>query len=109
MTSHQFIVAMITVPSEEIGVKISESLLEKKLAACVNILPSINSLYTWQGKICNDKEILLIIKTRADFFESEFVDTVKALHPYDEPEIIALPILMGSETYLKWIRAVTKE
>jgi periplasmic divalent cation tolerance protein len=103
----QYLVVLITAASKEEGQRISTALLEKRLAACVNIVAPINSLYTWEGKINNDEEVLLIAKTRADLFEDEFMPTVKSLHSYEVPEIIALPIVMGSKAYLDWIQEVT--
>lgn len=107
--STDYIVVLITVPSKDVANKISDLLLEKKLAACANIVSSINSLYTWQGKMNDDEEALMIVKTRANLFEREFIDAVKSVHPYDVPEIIALPIIMGSKSYLDWIGAETKQ
>jgi len=103
----QYIVVLITVPSKEVGRKVSEALLEKKLAACVNIVPAINSLYNWQGKPQDDEECLLLVKTRASIFEEQFVPAVRSVHPYEVPEIIALPIIMGLRSYLDWIKAET--
>lgn len=97
------IVALITAPSEEVGREIAGALLEKKLAACVNILPGLRSLYKWKGETCDDAEVLLIAKTRAEIFQEGFVPAVRAVHPYEVPEIIALPITMGLQSYLDWI------
>jgi periplasmic divalent cation tolerance protein len=97
------IVVLITVPSEEIAEKITNALLVQKLAACVNIVAPIRSLYTWEDKICDDEEMLLIVKSRVELFENHLVPAVLAAHPYEVPEIIALPILMGSNNYLDWI------
>ncbi|MCJ7659374.1 MAG: divalent-cation tolerance protein CutA, partial [Anaerolineales bacterium] len=94
------IVVLITVPSKDIAEKIASALLEQNLAACVNIAAPIHSLYTWENKICEDEEMLLIIKSRAELFENRLVPAVQAAHPYEVPEIIALPILMGSKSYL---------
>ncbi len=103
MTRH--IVVFITAPSTEVGEQIAEALLAAKLAACVNIVPAIHSLYTWQGETHNDAEVLCIAKTTAAAFEGNFIPAVKAVHPYEVPEIIALPIVMGSPAYLNWIDA----
>ncbi len=103
-----FIVVIITAPSQEVGEKIAAELLARKLAACVNIAPGILSIYTWQGKVQNDREALLVVKTRTDLFEREIVPVVKALHPYEVPEIMALPVMMGSQSYLDWIAAETE-
>jgi periplasmic divalent cation tolerance protein len=102
------IVVLITAPSKEVGKQIARALLEKELAACVNIISSIDSIYTWEGKICNDEEVLLVVKSRAELFENQLVPAVQAIHPYRVPEIIALPIKMGAKSYLDWIEAVTK-
>ena len=106
--NNKFIVVLITVPSKEVGVKISETLVQKKLATCVNIVSPINSLYIWQGKVANDEEVLLIVKSREELFENELIPVVKSVHPYEVPEIIALPIIMGSKDYLDWIQSETK-
>jgi periplasmic divalent cation tolerance protein len=103
----QFILVMITAPSEETAREIAQALLEKKLAACVNLVPSIRSLYSWDGAVNDDNEILMIVKSRAALFESHLVPAVQQLHPYDVPEIIAVPIMMGSQSYLDWIAEVT--
>jgi len=97
------IVVLITVPSKEVGEQVSNALLEQNLAACVNIVAPIRSLYTWENKICDDEEMLLIAKSRAELFENQLVPAVQAIHPYEVPEIIALPIFMGSKSYLDWI------
>jgi len=102
------IVVLITAPSKEVGKQIARALLEQELAACVNIISSIDSLYTWEGKICDDEEVLLVVKSRAELFEDQLVPAVQAIHPYQVPEIIALPIKMGAKSYLDWIEAVTK-
>lgn len=101
------IVVLITAPSEEVGRGIAQALLDNKLAACVNIVAPINSLYLWRGDINDDEEVLLIVKSRAELFEQGLIPTVKEVHPYDVPEIIALPILLGDQDYLDWIEAET--
>jgi periplasmic divalent cation tolerance protein len=101
----EHIVVLITAPSKEVGTEIAHALLEQKLAACVNIVSPINSLYTWKGETCSDEEVLLFVKTKAAIFGDKFVPAVQAVHPYDVPEIIALPIIMGSKSYLDWIDA----
>ena len=105
----QAILVISTVPSMDIGKQIANALLEKRLAACINILPSVNSLYTWQGKTADDEEFMLIIKSWERLFSEQLVPAIKLIHPYEIPEIIALPIIMGSEDYLDWMRKVTGE
>lgn len=102
-----YILVLITVPSLETGKKIAEELVNQRLAACVNILPHIRSLYVWEGKLCDDEEALLICKTRSSLFEERFLPTVKLLHPYEVPEIIALPITRGLPAYLEWVAQTT--
>ncbi len=97
------VVSFVTVPSEEEGGKLAKGLVESKLAACVNIIPSIRSIYFWEGKVCDDKEGLLIIKTKRELFE-KMSQWVQANHSYDVPEVISLPVNDGSQKYLDWVR-----
>ena len=82
--------------------RIARALVERRLAACVNILPQIRSIYRWQGKIEDAAEILLLIKTSAERFPA-VRDAIRELHSYDVPECICLPITDGSPDYLKWL------
>lgn len=97
----------ITAPSEEEAVKISKTLVEEKLAGCINIVKNIRSIYSWQGKIEDESECLLIIKTKSDLYE-ELEKRAKELHSYSVPEIIGFKIKKGSESYLNWLNEVTK-
>jgi periplasmic divalent cation tolerance protein len=96
------IVVLITASSEEEGHKIAKLLVNERKAACVNIVPGVDSLFRWKGKIDSARESLLLVKTRASLF-SEIISLVKETHSYEVPEIIALPIIGGSEDYLKWL------
>ncbi len=100
------IVVFVTCSSKEEASKIAHSLVQERLAACVNILSPIRSIYRWEGKICDDEEWLLIIKTQKQKFE-ELEKKVRSLHSYSVPEIIALPIIQGSSSYLEWLTEVT--
>lgn len=102
-----YLVVLITAPSSDVAKQIARALVEQKLVACVNVVPAVSSVYLWQGQLCDDQEALLIAKTRAALFAEKLVPAIKALHPYQVPEIIALPIVMGSEDYLTWIDQVT--
>jgi periplasmic divalent cation tolerance protein len=102
-----YVVVLITAPSKEVGRKVARHLVENKLAACVNIVAPIESIYFWEGEIQEDNEVLLFAKTRSDLVESALIPAVKSVHPYDIPEIIALPIQAGSKSYLDWIRDST--
>jgi periplasmic divalent cation tolerance protein len=97
-----YIIALCTCPNEDTGTKIAEALVDGKIAACVNIVPGLKSVYRWQGKICRDAEVLLIIKTEAGKY-TELESAVRKLHPYEVPEIVAIPIVQGYEKYLEWI------
>jgi periplasmic divalent cation tolerance protein len=96
------IVVLITTGGEEEARKIAELLVTEKKAACVNIVPRVDSLFRWKGKIESARESLLLVKTRASLL-SEIISLVKQVHSYEVPEIIALPIIGGSEEYLKWL------
>lgn len=95
------IVVLITAGSEEAH-KIAKLLVKKKKAACVNILPEVDSLFWWKGKMDSARESLLLVKTRASLFP-EIVNLVREIHSYEVPEIIALPIIAGNEDYLRWL------
>jgi periplasmic divalent cation tolerance protein len=101
------VVVLVTCGSEEEALKIANALVEDHLAACVNLVAPIRSVYRWEGKIWDEKECLLIIKTQKHRFE-ELEKKVKSLHSYSVPEIISLPITEGSLAYLDWIRENTK-
>ncbi len=96
------IVVLITAPNNEEAMRIAELLVKKRLAACVQVLPEMQSIYVWKGEVQREKEVLLLAKTtRANFPELE--REVRAIHSYETPEIIALPITEASEPYLKWL------
>lgn len=101
------IVIFITCKNKPEAEAIANKLLEEKMIACANIVSGIQSMYWWEGKVNTDQEVLMIIKTRKILFP-KIVKTVKNLHSYTVPEIIALPITAGSADYLKWINASTK-
>jgi periplasmic divalent cation tolerance protein len=98
----EFIVALVTVGSADEGDRLARALVESRLAACVNRLKAVQSIYRWQGKIESSEEVLLIVKTRRDLFE-RLKEKIQQLHSYQVPEIIALPIIEGSENYLRWL------
>lgn len=95
-------IVLITAPNRESGRQIALRLVEEHLAACVNLLPGVTSFYRWEGKLNEDEEVLLICKTRRECFE-RLQAAVRAVHPYQVPEIIALPLTDGLEAYLRWI------
>jgi periplasmic divalent cation tolerance protein len=96
------IVVFVTCGSEEEALKIAHSLVEERVAACVNLISPVRSIYRWEGKIWDEKEWILIIKTQKESFEG-LERKVKSLHSYSVPEIIGLPIVEGSSSYLQWL------
>ncbi len=106
MTYNNFGVVLVTASSQEEAQKIATVLVEEKLAGCVNITP-VSSLYSWEGKINCDQEWQLIIKTDLTKF-AQLEAKISEIHSYTVPEIIALPIINGSQSYLDWLQSVTR-
>jgi periplasmic divalent cation tolerance protein len=102
------IIVLITASSEEEAAKIGSALVDEHLAACVNIVPGVRSLFFWEGKTQDGRELLLICKSRQTLLE-RIIARVKSLHSYTVPEVIALPVAGGSEDYLRWLREATRE
>ena len=96
------VVVLITTSSEEEAHKIAELLVNRRKAACVNIVPGVDSLFWWNEKLDSAHESLMLVKTRAALLP-EIVNLVKGVHSYTVPEIIALPIIGGNQDYLEWI------
>ncbi|RPI33577.1 MAG: divalent-cation tolerance protein CutA [Nitrospiraceae bacterium] len=103
----EYIIVFVTAASEEEGARIGQTIVGERLAACVNIIRSIRSIYRWQGRIEDGQEILLIIKTKGLLFE-DLKKRVKELHSYSVPEIIAFPVVGGDEQYLNWLGEETR-
>lgn len=103
---NEYMLVKTTVSDQETGEKIASALLEKRLAACVTICAEALSLYWWKGEIARDREYQLIIKTRAALY-SKLEAEIIAVHPYEVPEIIALPVQAGNSKYLDWIASET--
>jgi periplasmic divalent cation tolerance protein len=97
-----YLVVLVTVGSSEEAHKVADELLNQRRAACVNVVPGVSSLFWWQGRLDSAHENLLIIKTKASQLK-EIVTLVSQIHSYDVPEIIALPIIGGSQDYLDWV------
>ncbi|GAB6947095.1 divalent-cation tolerance protein CutA [Vulcanisaeta sp. JCM 16161] len=102
MGEGDYIVVFVTVPNKDVGFEIARSLINNRLAACVNIIDGLRSIYYWEGGVEEDSETLLIIKSRRDRL-NDLVRSIREKHPYKVPEIIALPIIGGLNEYLKWI------
>ena len=105
-SENHLIVILCTVPDEAAAENLARGLIEGRLAACVNAIPRVKSFYRWQGKIETDTEIQLVIKTRSERFD-ELAAWISENHPYDVPEIVAIPAERVSEAYLAWAVAQT--
>lgn len=97
------LIALSTCPDEATAKRIAEVLVEERLAACVNRVAGLHSTYFWDGRLQDEPEILLIIKTTAEQLP-RLKERLRAIHPYEVPELIALPIVAGNEAYLEWVR-----
>ncbi|GMR24169.1 MAG: divalent-cation tolerance protein CutA [Acidobacteriota bacterium] len=102
----EHIMAVTTTGDEESAVALARELVERRIVACVNILPRVRSLYRWKETIEDDTECVLLMKTRAERFQA-LASALDELHAYDVPELIVLPIEQGSAAYLRWIGAST--
>ncbi len=99
-----FLIVFCTCPNAEEAERIAHAVVDERLAACVNILPAMRSIYRWQDAVESAEEILLLIKTTEAEFR-KLRDRIIELHSYDTPEVIAIPITAGSDKYLSWLRA----
>ena len=100
-------ITFVTCPNPEDAASIAKRLVHEKLAACVNILPGITSIYRWEGKVEKAREVLLVIKSRKAL-SKRLVARVRALHRYDVPEVVTIPIAAGNPAYLRWVRESTR-
>ena len=101
----EIVIVFVTVPGLREGRRISKAVLTSRLAACVNVIPGIQSMYQWKGKIVQEKEAMLVLKTTRPRYR-KLEQKIKQLHPYEVPEVIAIPMICGSSQYIEW---VTKE
>lgn len=102
MTLADALVVLVTAPSAAKAAELGRAVVSERLAACASVVPAIRSIYWWEGKVQDEPEVLIILKTTRARFEA-LRDRVLALHPYQVPEVIALPVEAGSERYLEWI------
>ena len=100
------LIVITQAPNREVALSIARALIERKLAACVNVLAECTSVYRWQGKLESTAEVPLMIKTRAAIYD-EVEAAIKSLHPYELPEIVAVSVERGSSDYLDWVSAAT--
>ncbi len=102
----EYLVVLVTCPPDR-AAGIARPLVEEKLCACVNIVPGLRSIYRWKGELCDDGESLLVIKTRESLLEP-LRARVLQLHPYEVPEVLALPVQAGNPDYLRWLTDSTQ-
>lgn len=95
-------VVLVTAPDEEKAAGLARTLVEEGLIACANLVPKVRSIYRWEGKVCDEPEVLLVMKTRAERFEA-LRSRVTALHPYSVPEVLKLEVDAGHQPYLDWV------
>lgn len=104
----EFIVIYCTVPNKKEGQEIAKMLIKQKLVACVNIMDKMESFFSWDGKMMEEKEALMIIKTKRELF-TNINHLIQKMHSYNVPEVIAMPIIEADETYLKWVAHETRD
>jgi len=97
-------VVLVTAPAGAPAAELARRLVDECLAACVNVIPGVRSIYRWEGEVCDDSEDLLVIKTASDRLES-MVARVREVHPYAVPEVLAIAVTAGSQPYLEWVFA----
>lgn len=107
MTAPRYVVVLITTPAGRAGQFLAQFLIKKRLAACVNIVPRVSSVYRWKGKVEKAFESLLVIKTEERLVK-RLIGEVRTVHPYTVPEIISLPIRAGHADYLRWVSDNTR-
>ena len=95
-------VVLSTFPDADTAARVARTLVEEQLAACVNLLPTVRSIYRWEGKVCDEAETLAVIKTTAERYAA-LAAKIAELHPYQVPEVIALPVADGHPPYLAWL------
>ena len=103
----RFQLVLTTAGSREQAESIARELVERKLAACVNVIPGMTSFYRWRGELQREGEVLLVVKSRRGLFD-RLAARVRELHSYQVPEIIALPVIVGDEDYLRWLSEATQ-
>jgi periplasmic divalent cation tolerance protein len=96
-----------TLPSADKAAEVAKALVEERLAACANLLPAVRSIYRWQGKLQDENEVLVLLKTRAEHLERLKLRILE-LHPYEVPEVLAVPVEAGYQPYLDWLAGETK-
>ncbi len=104
--NHDYVIVLTTLPADADGPAFARGIVENRLAACVNLLPPMDSIYLWEGSIEHETERQVVMKTSRERV-GELWDRVRELHPYDVPEFLVLPIVDGNEAYLRWVAEST--
>lgn len=99
-------VVLVTFPDEKAAARVASAMVKSRLAACANLLPQARSIYSWEGKLCDEPEVVAIFKTRGSLFE-RLRAAIVAVHPYQCPEVLRLPVEAGHRPYLEWVRTST--
>ncbi len=107
MAENEVLTVFCTCPTDAEAANLATGLVESHLAACANIIPGVRSIYRWEGRTEDEQETMLMIKTTRPRLTA-LIQEIQSRHPYEEPEIIALPVVGGSETYLKWVRSTSQ-
>jgi periplasmic divalent cation tolerance protein len=100
------ILVLTTLPTADAAAEVAKAVVDEKLAACANILPALRSIYRWEGKIQDENEVLVLLKTRQAQYE-RLKARILGLHPYEVPEVLAIPVEQGNQPYLDWIARET--
>ncbi len=101
------LLVLTTLPNSEAAIELARHLVNERLAACANLLPAVRSIYRWQGNVQDENEVLVLLKTKQDHFE-RLKARILELHPYEVPEVLALPVEQGYSAYLQWITRETE-
>lgn len=104
--STQVSVVLVTAPDEEKAASIAQTLVEENLIACANLIPQLRSIYRWEGKVCDEREVLLVLKAPSAHFAA-LQARIISLHPYTVPEVLRLEVTDGNEKYLRWVLGAT--
>ena len=103
----EVVAVLVSAPDAETARRIGRTLVEERLAACVNVVPGVSSIYRWRGAVEEAAEVLLVVKTRAERADA-LAARVRTLHPYELPEVVVLPVRGGSRAYLQWVAAESR-
>jgi periplasmic divalent cation tolerance protein len=107
MAAEPFVIVFTSLPDRAAALSLASALVERKLAACVNVIDGCTSVYRWQGETVSSQELPVLIKTRAGLFPAVEA-AIRELHPYELPEVVAVPVQAGSADYLAWLAAETR-